>query len=676
MTLQIAIGAVLGYLISGALALLLAARPKGQRGAAFALLAAGGLLSIVSGGLGLLGAVQEQSLPLGLPWLTWHLRLDTLSAFFSLLLGLVTLPAAIYGFGYCREYDHDGQRRTPLYVFTGLFVGAMQLLLLANDAFSFMLAWEMMSLASYFLVAFHHHRAEARRAAFLYLLMAQAGGLAILLAFGVLAGFGHGYDFAAMRLATLPPGWAALTFALAFIGFGTKAGLVPLHIWLPEAHPVAPSHISALLSGVIVKMALYGFIRVTFDLIGHVQWQWGVAVLLAGAVTALYGVLYALVQSDFKRLLAYSTIENIGIVFLGLGLAMIYLGSGHPLLGALAFVASLYHALNHACFKGLLFLGAGAVLHNAHETNLEQLGGLMTRMPWTGFLVLIGCMSISSLPPFNGFASEWLTFQSALQAGALESGVLRASIPMAAAVLALTAALSAMAFVKAFGVGFLGQARSHHAQHAREVSRSMRLGQGLLALLCLALGVFPWLVVSHLSAVSRQLLQVDLPNATSHGWLWLTPLAADRASYSAPLVFCGILIAVAVWLGVYLLLRARRRREPVPRVPAWDCGFGGLTPRTQYSASAFSMPIQRIFRSLWYLEETTRETKPTFGIGIPAYPRYEIRVHDWVQVHLYEPIGRGVLLAAKRIGALQTGHLRHYLLYSLLTLVLLLWLLQ
>ncbi|WP_097462208.1 hydrogenase 4 subunit B [Mangrovitalea sediminis] len=676
MTLQIAIGAVLGYLISGGLALLLSRHPRWQRTLAFALLSAGGILSIAGGGLGLIGTTQTQTAALGLPWLPWHLRLDALSAFFSLLLGLVTLPAALYGFGYCREYDQDAQRRTPLYIFTGLFVGGMQLLLLADDAFSFMIAWETMSLASYFLVAFHHQRADARRAAFLYLLMAQAGGLAILLAFGVLATFGHGYDFTAMRLAALPPGWAALAFALAFIGFGTKAGLVPLHIWLPEAHPVAPSHISALLSGVIVKMALYGFIRVTFDLIGNVQWQWGVAVLLAGAVTALYGVLYALVQSDFKRLLAYSTIENIGIIFLALGLSIIYLGSGHPLLGALAFVASLYHALNHACFKGLLFLGAGAVLHNTHETNLERLGGLMTRMPWTGFLVLIGCLSISSLPPFNGFASEWLTFQSALQAGALESGVLRASIPMAAAVLALTAALSAMTFVKAFGVGFLGLPRSPHARHAREVNGSMRLGQGLLALLCLLLGVFPTLVVTHIAAVSRLLLQADLPSATAHGWLWLTPLAADKASYSAPLVFTGMLIAVAVWVAVYLLLRPRRQQEPVPRVPAWDCGFGGLTPRTQYSASAFSMPIQRIFRSLWYLEETTRESKPTFGIGQPAYPRYDVRVHDWIQVRLYEPIGQWVLAAAKRIGALQTGHLRHYLLYSLLTLVLLLWLLQ
>lgn len=676
MTLEIVLGAVLGYLISGVLSLVVSRQARWQRALAFVLLAGGAVLSVVGGGLGLAGATQTQTLPLGLPWLPWHLRLDALSAFFTLLLGLVALPAAVYGLGYCREYDQHDRRRTPLYLFTGFFVGGMQLLLLADDAFSFMIAWEMMSLASYFLVAFDHQRAAARRAAFLYLLMAQVGGLAILLAFGVLAAFGHGYDFTAMRLATLPPGWAALAFALALLGFGAKAGLVPLHIWLPEAHPVAPSHISALLSGVIVKMALYGFIRVTFDLIGNVQWQWGVAVLLAGSVTALYGVLYALVQSDFKRLLAYSTIDNIGIIFLGLGLSMIYLGRGHALLGALAFIASLYHALNHACFKGLLFLGAGAVQHNSHETNLERLGGLMTRMPWTGFLVLVGCLSIASLPPFNGFASEWLTFQSALQAGALESGVLRASIPLAAAVLALTAAMSAMAFVKAFGVGFLGLPRSNHARHAREVGVSMRLGQGLLALLCLLLGVLPSFVVTAIAGVSRLLLHADLPNATAHGWLWLTPVAADKASYSAPLVLTGMLIAVAVWFAVYLLLRSRRRREPVPRPPAWDCGFGGLTPRTQYSAGAFSMPIQRIFRSLWYLEDTTREEKPTFGIGRPAYSRYDVRVHDWIQVRLYDPVGRWVPAAAKRLGALQTGHLRHYLLYSLLTLVLLLWLLQ
>lgn len=672
-----ALAAVALSLASGALALFAHGRPGLQRGLAFGLLGLSGLASLAFGLAALTSpAPASSTLPLGLPWLAWHLRLDALSGFFLALVGLVTVPAALYGYGYCRVYDEAPGRLTPLLLFTGAFVAGMQLVLLADDAYAFMIAWELMSLASYFLVACHHERPETRSAAFLYLLMAHAGGLAILLSFGVLAGFGGGFDFAALRAAPLNRLWGGVCFGLALAGFGTKAGLVPLHIWLPEAHPVAPSHVSGLLSGVIVKIALYGFIRIVFDLIGDVHWSWGVAVLALGAGTALYGVLYALAQSDLKRLLAYSSVENMGIVFLGLGLALIYLGNGRVFLGALAFVAALFHALNHACFKSLLFFGAGAVLHQTHETGLERLGGLLNRMPWTGFLFLVGCLSIASLPPFNGFASEWLIFQSALQAGSLDSGVLRASIPLAAAVLALTAALSATTFVKAFGIAFLGQARSPHARHAREADLSLRLGQGLLAALCLALGVMPTLVVEGLGRVSYALLGHDLPNATAHGWLWLTPVSAQKASYSAPLVFLGILLAIAAWAAVWLLLKRRRRAEPVPRVPAWDCGFGELGPRMQYSAASFSMPIQQIFRGVWQMRAESQPEQPDLAPGHAAYRRYTLRVEDWLMHACYEPIAAAVQAAAKRVGLIQTGHLRHYLLYSFLTLVLLLWLLR
>ncbi|MBI2380388.1 MAG: hydrogenase 4 subunit B [Gammaproteobacteria bacterium] len=677
MNLQGAMAAIGLALLSSLLALLLHGRPGSQRLLAFLALGLSAAASLVAGIAALsTGQAEATTLPLGLPWLAWHLRLDALSGFFLAIIGLVSLPAAVYGWGYCRVYDDAPARLTPMLAFTGLFVAGMQLVLLADDAYAFMIAWELMSLASYFLVASHHERAEARHAAFLYLLMAHAGGLAILLSFGVLAGFGGGFDFASLRASPLNPLWAGVCFGLALAGFGTKAGLVPLHIWLPEAHPVAPSHVSGLLSGVIVKMALYGFIRVVFDLIGEVHWAWGVAVLAIGAGTALYGVLYALVQSDLKRLLAYSTVENMGIVFLGLGLALIYLGNGQVFLGALAFVAALFHALNHACFKSLLFFGAGAVLHQAHETELSRLGGLLNRMPWTGFLFLLGCLSIASLPPFNGFASEWLIFQAALQAGSLDSGVLRASIPVAAAVLALTAALSATTFVKAYGIAFLGQARSPHARHAREADFSLRLGQAILALLCLALGVLPTLVVEALGRVSFALLGHDLPSATAHGWLWLTPVAAQKASYSAPLVFAGILLAVAAWAAVWLILKRKRRDQPVPRVPAWDCGFGELSPRMQYSAASFSMPIQQIFRGVWRIRADSQPAQPEPGLGHAAYRRYALHVEDWLWQALYAPLAAGVLAAARRVALIQTGHLRHYLLYSFFTLVLLLWLLR
>jgi len=366
---------------------------------AFPLLGLAGLASMVSG----LGAIFSDSvfsvqLPLGLPWLHWHLRLDPLAGFFLTLIGIGSLTISLYGPNYIREYRHSPYSLVAMGLATGLFVASMQLVVLADDAFAFMVAWEVMSLSSYFLVAFQHQNAGNRRAAFLYLLMAETGGLSILLAFGVLAGFGHGLTFDAMRAADLSLTWASIAFALGLLGFGMKAGLVPIHVWLPEAHPVAPSHISALMSGVMLKVAVYGFIRLVVDLIGDLYWGWGVALLAIASITALFGVLYALVQHDLKRLLAYHSIENIGIIFIGLGLSIVFYGTGHPLLGTLGLVAALYHTLNHMLFKSLLFLGAGAILQGSREHDMERMGGLLVRMPWTGLFFLIGCISISACP--------------------------------------------------------------------------------------------------------------------------------------------------------------------------------------------------------------------------------------------------------------------------------------
>src|SRR3990167_8249664 len=464
----------------------------------FALLAASGAAGIVAGGWGLLANLTlTDHLPLGLPWLHWRLRLDPLSGFFFVVLHLLVLAIGLYGPRYTRDYARGDapQPLPPLGVFTAVFILGMQMLLLADDAFMFMVFWEMMSVGGYMLVAYQHQHAANRQAAFLYLLLAHIGALVILISFGILAAFGGGYSFEAMRAAELPPLWATLAFVFALIGFGTKAGIVPLHAWLPEAHPVAPSHISALMSGAMIKMGIYGIVRLTYDLIGHIQWEWGAVVLLAGSASTLLGVLCAPMQHGLKRLLAYHSIENIGIILMGLGLSMIFLGTGHEVLGTLGLVAALYHTLNHAVFKGLLFLGAGAVLYRTHECDLDRLGGLIHRMPWTAAFFLVGCIAISALPPFNGFVSEWLTLQAALQAPQLENGVLRAlirsAIPMSAAVLALAAALAAACFVKAYGVAFLGRPRSRHVTHAREVSAGMLAAMGLLAGLCLLLGVLP-----------------------------------------------------------------------------------------------------------------------------------------------------------------------------------------
>jgi hydrogenase-4 component B len=664
--LALAALAVLLALVSSAVSVFAARAPRIVRTLVMPLFGLAGLAALSAGLIALLqDGVATATLPLGLPWLPSRLRLDALSGFFLGVIGVVSVAVGLYGPAYVRGFEHGRDSLTALGGFAGLFLAGMLLVVLADDAFLFMVSWEVMSLSSYFLVAFQHENAANRRAAFLYLLMAHIGGLAILLGYGVLASFGGGFAFEALRAAPLTPGWASVAFLLAFVGFGMKAGLVPLHAWLPEAHPVAPSHISALMSGVMLKVAVYGFIRFVFDLVGDIQWQWGVTVLVIGSVSTLAGVLAALMQHDLKRLLAYHSVENLGIIFIGLGLALVFLGTDHALLGTLAFVAALYHTINHALFKGLLFLGAGAILHSTHERDLEQMGGLLRRMPWTGLFFLVGCLSISALPPFNGFVSEWLTFQAALQAWQLESGVLRSLIPIASAILALSGALAAACFVKVYGVAFLGQARSRHVRHARQVPFGMRAAQGLLAALCLVLGVFPTWILQVINGVPRQILGSELPQATAHGWLWLTPISAATASYSAPLVV--VLLALLAGLALWTLRRGAVRR--VRRCDAWDCGFAPPGARMQYTATAFSQPIRRVFGLLFHVEETVvRREDGTL--------QYGLKVGDRSWGLLYLPVARLVDAAARRVVRLQSGNVRVYLGWTLATLVLLLWIIS
>ncbi|MGD8936470.1 MAG: hydrogenase 4 subunit B [Thiogranum sp.] len=661
-------------LLSGVVAFAAGRWPAIMRGLVFPLLGAAGLMAVGLGGHALLRGTSETMVyALGLPWLHWHLRVDPLAGFFLALIGFVVVAVSLFGPGYVREFEHGKQSLAVLGFFTGLFVSGMLMVVVAADAFSFMLAWELMSLSSYFLVVYQHRNAANRRAGFLYLLMAEVGALTILLGFGVLAGFGDGFSFAAMREAPLTPVWASIAFALGVLGFGMKAGLVPLHAWLPEAHPVAPSHISALMSGVMLKVAVYGFIRFSFDLIGNVHWAWGVALLVIASITAVFGVLYALMQHDLKRLLAYSSVENIGIIFIGLGLSMIFYGTGFPLLGTLGLVAALYHTLSHALFKSLLFLGAGAVLQRSHERDLDRMGGLLRRMPWTGLFFLVGCISISALPPFNGFVSEWLTFQTALQVPSLESGVLRAVIPLAAAALALTGALAAACFVKVYGTAFLGQARTRRVRRSSEAGRGMLLGQAMLALACLLSGIFPTLAIDAMANVTRSLTGQVLPAATAKGWLWLTPISADTASYSAPLVFVGMLLALLAWAVVNFILRPAGRVVTV-RSDAWDCGFGPLSARMQYTATSFSMPIRRIFAPLWPgQDEAERDARSRPGSDA-RQTRYQVRTGDVTWKWFYQPVVQLLHATTRRVSRIQTGNLRHYLAYTFVTLLLLLWL--
>jgi hydrogenase-4 component B len=664
--------AVIFTLLSGVVSLFAVRRHPGfLHFGSFFFLFLSGSASVAAGAWVLLAKLTvTDRFDMGLPWLAWHLRVDPLTGFFLILLGTLVVAISLYGPSYTREFTRCDvtQPLPPLGIFTALFILGMQMLLLADDALVFMIFWEMMSLAGYFLVVYQHQHAANRDAAFLYLLLAHVGALVILLSFGVLAAFGGGLTFDQMRVAKLSPLWASIGFACAFIGFGTKSGMVPLHVWLPEAHPVAPSHISALMSGAMIKMGIYGMVRVIFDLIGDVQWEWGMVVLIIGTASSVLGVLYALMQHDLKRLLAYHSIENIGIILMGLGMSMIFLGSGHKLLGTLGLIAALYHTLNHALFKALLFLGAGSVLYRTHARDLDHMGGLIHRMPVTAFFFLVGCVAISALPPFNGFVSEWLTFQTALQSPALENGLLRSTIPFAAALLALTGALAAACFVKAFGIAFLGKARTRRVDRAREVPVGMLGGMGLLAGLCLLLGVFPSTVIETMAPITQMLVHAALPSATAQGWLWLTPISAKVASYSAPFV----LVAIVVVFGLgYVFLR--RGTDPARRSEPWDCGFGGLTPRMQYTSTAFSQPIRRVFQGVWKVEEHIDTLASPGPIARVISLHYSVHTHDWSWLWCYVPIGRLVLAAANRIGFIQTGNIHTYLKFSFVTLLVFLW---
>jgi hydrogenase-4 component B len=670
----LAVSSVCMLLVAVGLAPVMMRNQRLLSGMSFTLSSVASLLAVVAGAWtvwsGLTGKVV---LLLGLPDLPFHLRLDPLAGFFLVVVGLLSLFVSVYSFGYIKGFL--GKRSiTSLVVFYCLFLAGMYMVVLSDDALIFLISWEVMAATSYFLVIFENERIENRRAAFLYMVVAHVGAIAILLSFGVLAGlaggFGRfgGYTFDAMRAAHFPEGWATAAFLLAFFGFAAKAGVVPLHVWLPEAHPVAPSNVSALMSGVMLKTAIYGIIRVTFDLIHVFPWWWGAIVLIFGLASAVMGVLYALMQHDLKKLLAYHSVENIGIILIGVGLAMIFMAFKLPLLAALALTAGIYHTLNHAMFKGLLFMGAGSVLHATHERNMEEMGGLIHLMPWTAALFLIGCVSISALPPFNGFVSEWLTFQAFLLSPSLPSPLLKLLIPMGAALLALTGALAAACFVKAFGVTFLGHWRGHHKPNVTEAGWSMRAGMIMAAAMCFGLGIFPTLIINWLDTVPGQLLGTRISSSAGvFGWMWLTPVAAERASYSGPIVFLGIL---AVVVAVYLLLHVRP--GAIQRVPIWDCGFEKIDSRMQYNATSFSMPIRRIFGFFFHVKQTVKVSSDSGHRSYPKRLHYSLRVRDRVWGWIYKPVIAASFWVARKVGRLQQGRIQAYLIYSFLTIILLL----
>jgi len=620
---------------------------------------AGGALALALFGIALaamFAVPQTAVLPLGLPGLPFHFRLDPLAAFFLMVIGATSAGVSAFAAGYFRK--GEGTPPGLLCLEYHVFLASMTLVVCADDAYAFMVMWETMALSSFFLVIANHRIGEIRQAGYLYLLVAHIGAIGILLCFGVLQANTGDYTFANMRAQHLSPFWASVAFLLALFGFGAKAGIVPLHVWLPEAHPAAPSPVSALMSAVMLKTAVYGLLRVAFDLLPAQLWWWGVLLLALGLVSAVLGVVFAAVQVDMKRLLAYSSIENVGLVFAGIGLAVLFSAYGMQPMSALALTAALYHVASHAFFKSLLFVGTGAVLHATGQRSLGKLGGLIRFMPWVAWLTLVGTLASAGLPPLGGFVSEWLLLQSFLFTPGLPSSFLNMLIPVVAALIALVAALSGYTMVKFFGVIFLGQPREDNLVHAHRAGPWERGGMVWLALGCVALGLLPVQFIQLVDTVTRQLVATGLGSTVaSSGWL-LVPVDIDRASYG-PVVF---LLGLAASFALAFTLVRRLYHGRLRRAAPWDCGYPWQNARMQDTAEGFGQPIRQIFEPFFRMQ---RELPSPFD----REPVYRVVVGDHFWHWLYLPVAGAVERMSRWIGQLQQGRIAVYLLYSFVTLI-------
>jgi hydrogenase-4 component B len=639
---------------------------------------------------------------------TLTLGADRLSAFFLLVTALVYLPVSLYAAVYLKKYlDHYSLRYFSV-LYHALFA-SIALLLIAEDVISFLVAWELMSIASYLLVTFEFERIESATAAYVMLAMSEAGTIAAALAFVLAAGEAGGLGFSALR--TSAPGISETLrlaiFLLSFFGFGVKAGLVPVNSWLPLAHPVAPTNISALLSAVIVNLGIYGIVRVNLDLAPAPGPIPGLVVLAVGSLSALIGILYATIQGEMKRLLAHSTIENMGIVTAGVGAAMVFIAMGHQVVAAIALIAALYHLANHSVYKALLFIGTGAVEAGTGTRELDRLGGIVRSMPWTSAFFLVGVLSIAALPPLNGFVSEWLTLQTVLRSAILSSTSVKIVFAVCGCLLALTAGLAVTCFVKVFAMGFLGMARSPGAAQAREVKFGALAPLAILTALCIALGVLPTYVIPAIDRVIVPLVHESgtaalvppffAPLAQQQGQLSPAFLAEfhdlgaqvgrgflpgrglvvlHRGEERNPVVFAMSTSYMAVTfagiiLVVFVIFNLLTRHQSLVRRAAWDGGLRHLAPSATYTATGFSNPVRVIFDALLRpaaQEETTEAVATHFRTAIK---REYTEVHIIDRYILQPPIN-----ALRRLAALarrmQVGHVNAYAAYVLIAILLVL----
>ncbi|MCX7745479.1 MAG: hydrogenase 4 subunit B [Clostridia bacterium] len=599
------------------------------------------------------------------PYLCLDIQLDKLSAFFVLTLSVLVFCVSLYSIGYLSHYY--GKRNVGLFHFLyNTFILSMALVITSGNMIFFLVAWELMSLTSYFLVVFESENAEARKSGNFYLVMTHAATAFLIIAFVLIYTWTGSLDMeTAVHNLSIP--LKNILFLCFVIGFGTKAGMIPLHIWLPAAHPAAPSNVSALMSGFMIKTAIYGFIRFVMDMLGAESTWWGISLLSIGALTAVLGVAYALMEQNLKRLLAYSSIENIGIILMGLGLSSWALASKNPALASLAMLGTLLHLFNHSLFKGLLFLGAGAVHYSTHTKNMEQLGGLIKRMPYTAFFFLIGSLSICALPPFNGFIGEWITYQALFINLGLSPSGLKIIVLLAVAALAMAGAFALACFVKAFGISFLALPRSIEAETAKEVPLPMVLGMGLLSLLCIVLGIFPSLLTGLIDKVSMSILGSTAALKGSSSFLYYHVSIEGNSVSPLFILMGGILIIAFVFVFVKFLGKGVKERK----YGTWDCGFTALNSRMQYSSTGFSKPIRIVFRALF---RPTRDLHLEEGPS-PYYPKtlkYQVSTEPIFEKYLYRPVIDKFFNFAKKLRlTIQTGSVHIYLTYIFVTIVLL-----
>jgi len=654
--------AALGLIVGGGVASVLTGRRRSWRSrAAVTGIVAGSLCGLVAAVRVLAGApTPTLHVPWRVPYGSFSLAIDPVSALFLVALFVLAPLASVYGGRYLEE-EHGDESLCGVWLFTGLLIAGIALVFTARNAVLFLVAWEVMSIAAYFLVTFEHHRDEVREAGWTYLVATHLGTAFLIALFLLMGRAGGSLDFDEMQLGHASPPVAGLLFVLAVVGFGTKAGLVPFHVWLPEAHPAAPSHVSALMSGVMIKTGIYGLLRVLLLLPSPPAW-WGWLLIAMGVASGLGGVLFALAQHDLKRLLAYHSVENIGIITLGLGVGLLGVHAGLPLVALAGFAGALLHVLNHALFKGLLFLGAGAVAHATGTRDLDHLGGLGKRMPWTGATFLVGAAAISGLPPLNGFVSEFLIYTGAFAAATAGRGAVLAAAIAGAAGLALIGGLAVACFTKAFGAVFLGEPRGTSAGRAREVAAALRLPMVALAAACAGIGLAaPWVLAGMSRALAQVARALGLP----------APDAQIETLRSAlAWVSLGSLALLAAVAAAAVARRLLLRGRTVAAGPTWGCGYAAPSPRMQYTASSFAQPLVDLFRPV--LRTETAGTPPSGPFPAPA--SFASATPDPADRRLYRPVFAGVAALFGRLRWVQQGRIQLYLLYLVATLlILLLW---